>query len=67
MDVVEPAPLSGPEAPRLDPGSRLVTAAVDLLARHTADAGTCRTCGAGFPCPPGIHASAVCQAAGIEV
>src|SRR6266516_1759566 len=37
MDVIEPAPLTGPATPRLDPGSPLVTAAVALLSRHTND------------------------------
>ncbi len=67
MDFVEPAPLNGPSAPRLPRGSLLVTAAVDLLTRHsTGEHGTCRSCGEEYPCPAGVHAAAVCQAAGLD-
>ena len=67
MDV-EPAPLSEPVAPRLAPESPLVTAAVALLSRHTADLAdsTCRRCGEAYPCDSGVHAAVVCQAAGLD-
>lgn len=62
MDLVEPAPLSGPTAPRLPKGSTLATVAADLLARHTADDGdTCRACGEEYPCAAGTHAAAVLE------
>jgi hypothetical protein len=69
MDVIEPAPLTGPAAPRLNPDSSLVIAAFDLLARHTADQAesTCQYCGEGYPCPTGIHAALVCRAAGLDL
>jgi hypothetical protein len=65
MDVITPAPLTGPLAPRLSPDSRLVAAATDLLGRHTAEAGTCQGCGDPYPCGAGVHAVAVCLAAGL--
>ena len=69
MDVVTPAPLTGPLAPRLRPDSHLVVAARDLLARHgtsTAD-GWCLRCDESYPCPPAIHAAQVCRAAGLDL
>jgi hypothetical protein len=68
MDVVTPAPPTGPLAPRLSPDSHLVVAARDLLARHggaTVD-GWCQHCEQAYPCPPAIHAAQVCQAAGLD-
>jgi hypothetical protein len=69
MDVVTPAPLTGPLAPRLQPDSYLVAAARDLLARHSATAaeGWCTRCDEAYPCPPAVHAAQVCQAAGLDV
>jgi hypothetical protein len=69
MDVIEPAPLTGPAAPRLDPESPLVTAAVALLGRHTVDEAerTCRSCGESYPCDSGVHAVFVCRAAGLDL
>ncbi|TML23517.1 MAG: hypothetical protein E6G35_14035 [Actinobacteria bacterium] len=68
MDAVEPAALSAARTTRLEPGSPLVTAALDLLARHPADpAGrTCRRCGEAYPCSPGVHAAFLCRAAGLD-
>jgi hypothetical protein len=66
MDVVEPAPLSGPSALRLDPESALVTGALDLLARHTKDGLVCRGCMNPYPCQARAHAKLVCLAAGLD-
>jgi hypothetical protein len=67
MDVIEPAPLSGPQAPQLDPQSALVAAAEALLERHTAEetGSACRACGGAYPCEAGMHAALVCRAAGL--
>jgi hypothetical protein len=69
MDVVEPAPLSGPYAPRLDPQGPLVAGAIDLLARHTADPdrGICRACMNPYPCQARRDAKVVCLAAGVDL
>ncbi len=67
MYPVEPAPLTGPLAPRLSPESPLVITATDLLNRHVAEIGTsmCHSCGEPYPCGAGAHAAAVCLAAGL--
>jgi hypothetical protein len=67
MYPIEPAPLTGPLAPRLSPDSPLVITAADLLNRHKAEVGTsmCHGCGEPYPCGPGVHAAAVCLAAGL--
>jgi hypothetical protein len=69
MDVVTPAPLTGPLAPRLRPDSHLVVAARDLLALHSASEadGWCLRCEQAYPCPPAVHAAQVCQAAGLDL
>ena len=68
MDLVTPAPSTGPLAPRLSPDSHLVLAARDLLARHSGDAveNWCQRCDVSYPCPPAVHAAQVCRAAGID-
>jgi hypothetical protein len=69
MNVVSPAPMSGPFAPRLSPDSPLVHAARDLVVRHGATApreGHCLSCGRPYPCPSIVHAALVCGAAGLE-
>jgi hypothetical protein len=67
MHPIEPAPLTGPLAPRLSPDSPLVITATDLLNWHVAEVGSsmCHGCGAPYPCGPGVHAAAVCMAAGL--
>jgi hypothetical protein len=67
MYPIEPAPLTGPRAPRLSPDSPLVITATDLLNRHVAEVGSgmCEGCGEPYPCGPGAHAAAVCMAAGL--
>ncbi len=68
MDVVTPAPLSGPEAPRLRPDSHLVEAARDLVARHRASLvdGRCQRCEEPYPCAMAGHAAHVCLAGGLD-
>jgi len=68
MDVVMPAPLTGPQAPRLTPGSHLVEGARDLVARHHASVvdGRCQRCDEAYPCAMAEHATQVCLAAGLD-
>lgn len=68
MDVVTPAPLSGPLAPRLKPDSDLVEAARDLVARHRASVvdGRCERCDEPYPCQMAAHAAQVCVAGGVD-
>ena len=68
MDVVTPAPMTGPLAPRLRPDSPMVASARELVARHRASApdGQCQWCTDVYPCPPTVHAALVCLAAGLE-
>ena len=68
MDVVTPAPLNGPLAPRLEPGSHLVEAARDLVTRHHASVvdGQCQRCDEPYPCQMAEHAAQVCVAAGLD-
>ena len=68
MDVVTPAPMTGPLAPRLSPDSPLVASARELVARHRAAVvdERCDWCADVYPCPPTIHAALVCLAAGLD-
>ena len=68
MDLVTPAPLTGPLAPRLRPDSHLVAAARDLVARHQASVvdGRCQRCEEAYPCAMADHAAHVCLAAGVD-
>jgi len=66
VDIVTPAPLNGPLAPRLSPDSSLVVAARDLVARHRAVDDRCPRCADAYPCPPTVHAALVCLAAGLD-
>ena len=68
MDVVTPAPLTGPQAPRLEPDSHLVEGARDLVARHRASVvdGRCERCEEPYPCAMAAHAAQVCLAAGLD-
>jgi Glycosyl transferase family 2 len=68
MDIVTPAPMTGPLAPRLSPDSPLVASARELVARHreTVADERCGWCADVYPCPATIHAALVCVAAGLD-